>query len=265
MPKVVISHLDEGAAEPLPPGMSAEGRVESRRVLGGARPIHLWFHRLAPGGKLRWRRLPVGHVVYQWSGSMAANGRAVSGEGAVAIEHGASCEIVAGPSGCELVEFNSQTEATKRAGGHVHVLGVGEAPVGEMGEVGIARAYADSGCPTCELWLHENGYHVDHVTKRHYHDQDEVIVCIRGELTFGARTLGRGGVLAVDKQGLYVVGSKAGGGFINFRPGPPSITVVGRNGARPPKPEMMLMRAVIDMPPHEKAPPMASVDLPGRS
>jgi hypothetical protein len=260
MPRVVVSHLDEGVVSPLPPEVSAEGQVESRIILGADRPIHMWIHKLAPGATLTWSALRVGHVIYLWSGALIAGGRRIDGEGAVAIEHGASYTIEASEAGCELVEFNSQVEATRRCGGHVHVVGVAEAPAGPMsgrtGEYGLARAYADSDCPSCELWLHENRFTMDYSTKRHFHDQDEVILCTAGVLNFGTRNLSRGGVLAVDKLGVYMVGSQAGGAFVNFRPGPPQITVVGRDGHKPPKAEMMLMRTVTLVPPHEVAPPV---------
>lgn len=255
MPRIVITSLGEGLVQPLPEGgeVSTTGQVESRQVLGSAdRPIQLWAHRLAPGAVMRWNSVSVGRGIYLWEGAMVVDGKPIAGEGAAMVEHGASCEIQAGDEGCEILEFHRLVEESQRAGGHVHALSVEQAPAGmfEPMEM-VTRAYADAGCPTCDLWLHESRFAGGSKAERHYHTTDEVIVCTDGHVLFGTKTMARGSVLAVDRQALYTFQTApTGGAFINFRGGPSAYVQVDKGGTHPPDPETPMIRAIVGTPPH---------------
>jgi len=256
MGRIVITNVDEGVGQPISErsGLSSEGRVESAQVVGDDRPIHLWKHKLAPGAMIRWESLPQGRVVFLWEGSVTANGRTMSGEGAVMVEHGAACEARAGDKGCELVEFQAVNEETRLPGGHVHVLSQEQAPHAMMGKVGEgaigARSYADSGCPTCELWLHENSFEGHYTGSRHFHDQDEIIT--HGTMMVGTVELKRGAVLAIDRNLSYSFGTGDEHlTFINFRPGPSSFVRYSKEGKQPPKDEQQMMRSLLKTNPQE--------------
>lgn len=255
MPKIVITNLDEGLSQSLSEraGVSWEGQSESLQVLGGDRPIHLWKHTLAPGAVGRWARLPVGRIIFLWRGSVFANGQAIDGEGAVMVERGAACEVRAGETGCELVEFQAVVEETERPGGHVHALSQAQAPHAMVGSIGI-RSYADCGCPTCELWLHENTVQGNFHGSRHFHDQDEVIICTEGTMMLGTRELKRGGVLAINRDAVYSFSTAAEDlRFINFRPGPSMFVELDKDGKKPPQDEQRMVRSWLKTTPHEVA------------
>lgn len=249
MDKILITGLDAGSPQPIATGagVSSQGRVETVQVLGDDRPIHLWKHTLAAGAHMRWDSLPVGRIVYLWAGSLTANNEPVSGEGAVVIEHGAVCGVEAGSEGCELLEFQAVAGHTTRAGGQVHVLSRDQAPhVGRGGEHG-ATCYADSGCPTCELWLHESSLPSHYRVDRHFHDQDEVIICTRGTMMFGTRAIRRGGVLSINKNAVYSFGTADEGvTLINFRPGRPNSMKFDKKGKlQPPHDEQTSIRSTL--------------------
>jgi hypothetical protein len=108
MPRIVVTKLQDGAVRSLPveAGLSATGEVTTREVLGADRAIHLWTHVLAPGAAIHWNRPSVGHMLFLWKGAMTVNGKPMADEGAVVVERYGVCEVTAGASGCELVEFH---------------------------------------------------------------------------------------------------------------------------------------------------------------
>jgi len=199
MGKVGIFTLERAplAAAPQDGEIAVEGRIETRRVIGEPeRPLHLWIHRLAPGAAICWQAPSIGRVVFLWEGAARVNGARFSGDSAVVVEHRAHCRIEAGPEGCTLLEFHERdANAAAGAGGCVHALGAAQAPRFDM-PVGRMAVFADGGCPTCRLWLHENGFDGAHRSPRHSHSEPEIIVCKQGRMNFGAVELERGGVLA---------------------------------------------------------------------
>lgn len=249
MDQIRITELNAAAPQLIPAraSVSSRGGVETVQVLGDDRPIHLWKHRLAAGAQMRWGPLPVGRIVYLWAGSLTANNEPVSGEGAMMIEHGAVCGVEAGAEGCELVEFQAAAEHTRRLGGQVHVLSRDQAPhAGRGGERGTT-CYADSSCPTCEMWLHESSFPSHHQGNRHFHDQDEVIICTRGTMMLGTRAIRRGGVLSINRNAVYSFGTADEAmTFINFRPGPSTYVRFDKKGKQqPPQDEQTVMRSVL--------------------
>jgi hypothetical protein len=126
--------------------------------------------------------------------------------------------------------------------------------MGMYGEGRGVRSYADGGCPTCELWLHETFNTGPFHASRHYHTEDEVLVCIRGEIMFGARAMTRGGVLAINAKALYTFQTGEGGGaFINFRARNSEVVRVDREGAHPGLDEQRMVRKAVLAAAHEVA------------
>ncbi|MBV1687676.1 hypothetical protein KRR38_08300 [Novosphingobium sp. G106] len=86
------------------------------------------------------------------------------------------------------------------------------------------------GCPTCEVWLHENHFPgratpmTPEEEKRgvHSHSEDEIIFVIDGEIRLGNKLYGPGTAVAIAADTLYsfTTGPK-GLSFINFRAGAP--------------------------------------------
>jgi hypothetical protein len=238
--KVALAVLDELPAQT---GIVADGErpgpdVRTRIAFGEARAsIHLRQHDLPVGASIDWTDSKAGHLAYIWSGSAEVDGQMLNPGSMLLVEHRASAVLTAGKEGCSLIAFcpnpAAGNEAT-RAGGHVHVLPVEQVPrVARMRPTSTTGAalFANSQCPTCEFWLHENDFtEGDFVVEPHYHSEDEIILVIGGEIVLGRRTYGRGTAIAIERNTVYGFQTGPRGlSFINFRPSHPSYA---RAGAR---------------------------------
>lgn len=197
-------------------------------------PLHLHLHRIAPGEVLRIGPMPTDCVAYVWHGAVEAGGWAMAKGSSLIVEHGETLEVTGGAEPAELLTFHAAHEpAEARAGGHVHLLPSERVPrladLGSGSSVG-GGMHADSGCPTCEVWLHENHFPgraapmTPDEEKRgvHSHSEDEIIFVIDGEIRLGNKLYGPGTAVAIAADTLYsfTTGPK-GLSFINFRAGTP--------------------------------------------
>ncbi|TVV74477.1 hypothetical protein [Sphingomonas solaris] len=147
----------------------------------------------------------------------------------IVIEPGAAAEAAAASDDAVLLVFNptAALPASSCAGGNVHILPADRVPrmvrLNERANVGAA-IFADSACPTCELWLHESAFHDgDFNVDLHSHSEDEIIVVTAGEIVLGQRRYGRGTAIAVAKEAVYGFRTgREGLTFINFRPSHPT-------------------------------------------
>jgi hypothetical protein len=217
-------------------------------------PIHVRYHDLPAGETLSWSDSEPGHLAFVWEGEVAAGERRLSAGSMIAVEHGGSASVTAAAGGATVLVFNRAIEddAPMRAGGHVHLLPAERVPRRERMNPDInygAAIFADSACPTCELWLHETNFpEPGFVVSPHFHTEDEVIVITRGEIVLGRRRFGRGAAISIPRDTVYAF--KAGDEgltFINFRPHHPSYGLPG-------KPEVMdeqaLYRDTLGRPPY---------------
>src|SRR5579864_6491175 len=90
--------------------------------------------------------------------------------------------------------------------------------------------HADSGCTTCEVWLHENHFPAGRPQltaeeeKRgvHSHSEHEVIFITDGQIRLGNKLYGPGTAVAIAADTLYsFTPGPEGLSFINFRAGTP--------------------------------------------
>lgn len=234
MPKVSVVTLDKAHAVKGPEGYS--GLPEALAYFDGEKsPLHLHLHRIAPGEALRIGPMPTDCVAYVWHGALEAGGWAMGQGSSLIVEHGEMLEVTGGEGPAELLTFHAaQPPAEGRAGGHVHLLpaervprladmGGGQLPVG-------GGMHADSACPTCEVWLHENHFPpllqplTPEEEKRgvHSHSEDEIIFVVDGEIRLGNKLYGPGTAVAIAADTLYsFTTGPAGLSFINFRAGTP--------------------------------------------
>jgi hypothetical protein len=237
MAKIVLSVFDA-----LPQEMAyasddetADSDVITRIAFDGHRgPIPMRVHDLPAGSVVEWRNSRTGHLIYVWSGSAVLTGEELVQGSTVIVEHRASTRLEGGPGGCTLLVFNPAAGASgeKRAGGNVHILPAAQTPrtddfTGD-GKFGAAM-YADSTCPTCTMWMHENGYHQEgYVVEPHYHSEDEIIVVTSGEIILGQRRYGRGTAISIAGKTIYTFRTGTGGlAYINFRSSHPSYAPAG--------------------------------------
>ena len=90
--------------------------------------------------------------------------------------------------------------------------------------------HADSQCPTCDVWLHENGFPgaepvspEDLTVGVHSHSEDEIIFIVSGEIRLGRKLFPTGTAIAIPGDTLYsFTAGPQGMAFVNFRAGLPA-------------------------------------------
>ena len=232
MAKVSIVTRGKARASGLPPGFAGTACAEA--YFDGARdPLHLHLHRIAPDGELAIGPLASDCAVFVWHGDIAVGGVAlVAGSSAIA-ERGASLTLAGGRAEALVLCFaGAARPANARAGGAVHLLPADRVPrlAAEAGTSGVSGAlHADSSCPTCAVWLHENHFPGGPALSSeqaalgiHSHTEDEIIFVTAGSMRLGARLVGPGTALAIATDTLY-----------SFRPGPEGLSFVNFRAAMP--------------------------------
>lgn len=203
----------------------AAGSVETRALFSrDDDPIHLHVHRLNAGCRMRFTGAPTDRLLYVWTGTGYADGTPLGPRSTAIVELGASVSLIAGGEGAALLEFALKDRLEDdRDGGHVHLLPqecVPRVDVNEGKRVGMAL-HADSLCPTCKVWLHENDYSDSDVeTSVHSHSEHEVIFIRSGDIRLGNRLYGPGTALAIAADTKY-----------GFTSGPDGLSLVNFRGA----------------------------------
>ncbi len=222
MAKVAVRQIEKMApVAALPVG--TEGAAESRALFHGAKdPIHLHAHSLAPGDAIRIVGDPADRAIHVFAGAVTVDGVLLPKGSTAIAEYGATVELVAGAEGATLLDFHVRERAADdRSGGHVHLLPEDRVPrtYGTNGYAIGTGLHADSACPTCRIWLHENQFpNPDEETAVHSHSEDEIIVVIGGAIRLGGRLYGPGTALAIAADTLYGFSTGPEGlSFINFR------------------------------------------------
>ena len=148
-PRVAIVTPDKARAGASASGFAGDGRAQA--YLAGERDrIHLHAHRLAADC-----------VGYVWQGAVRAGGQALPAGSSLIVEHGASFALSGEEKAVVLTLADSTPAQHGRSGGHVHLLPASQVPRAETlaGSVGVGGAvHANGGCPSCEVWLHENHF-----------------------------------------------------------------------------------------------------------
>jgi hypothetical protein len=174
-------------------------------------------------------------VAYVWRGAIEAGGWEMGQGSSLVVEHGKTLTVNGGDVPAELLTFHAaHPPASQRAGGNVHLLPTERVPrLADLGGSPLAVGggmHADSGCLTCEVWLHENHFPGDRPQltpeeeKRgvHSHSEDEIIFVIAGEIRLGNKLYGPGTAVAIAADTLYsFTTGPAGLSFINFRAATP--------------------------------------------
>jgi hypothetical protein len=216
----------QSAALHAPARRSGDG-IETRALFARDRDrIQLFLHRFKPGARLEFKGASGDWLLYVWSGGVHAGGAHLESRSSAIVEYGASLIAVASTAGAELLAFRmQQRERADRVGGHIHLLPNERVPRIETSEgkrVSMSL-HADSSCPTCRLWLHENDYTDAEVeTAVHSHSEDEVIFVRAGSIRLGSRLYGPGTALAIAANTKY--------GFFS---GPDGLSLVNFRGASP--------------------------------
>jgi hypothetical protein len=183
-------------------------------------PLHLRLHKMGPGASLKVTGDPGDRMIFVWQGEVQAGGRKLAPRSSATVEFGASLTATAGKDGAQVLEFSmTQRGPVQRPGGHVHLMP--DEQVSRMISTSGAgmSLHADSQCPTCTVWLHENQYWKPDVeTALHYHTEDEVMFVTGGSMRIGKRVYPPGTALAIAANTKYEFFSGPDGlAFVNFR------------------------------------------------
>lgn len=233
MAKISIATVAAAPTAVPPQGNeTTAGPVETRLVFAtAATPIQVRHHALKPDGTVHWHASKADHCVYVTHGTVEIGGVEVTSGGMFVVEHGASAEAAANDGDAELIVFNHRRSPAK-AGAHVHVLPADRVlRTDDIGGHGVGGAlFANSDCPTCELWLHENTYkHAGIDATLHYHTEDEVIFVTGGEIVLGRRRFGVGTAISIAANTVYGFHTGEGGlAYVNFRASAPTFGMAGK-------------------------------------
>ena len=226
MAKVAVVGPERARAVSAVAGLT--GSADLRAYVDGAGDsVHLHLASLGAGEALRVGAMPGDCAAYIWQGDVVAGGVALAAGSSAIVERGGALELTGGQAGAKVLLF-SATEASDSAGGHVHLLPAADVPrmAPEAGSSGVSGGlHADSACPSCAVWLHENHFPgsielTEEQAARgvHSHTEDEIIFVIDGEIRLGSKLYGAGTALAIAADTLYgFTAGPLGLSFVNFR------------------------------------------------
>ena len=234
MAKVSIATLDKAPLVEMPEGFAGHSETQAFFDQDGD-PLHLHLHRLEREAGLRVGPKDTDCVLYVWAGAVETGGRLLAQGSSLIVEHGATLDIKGAADNALVLIFSAaHPSATPRAGGQVHLLPTERVPraasLSGAGGTG-GGMHANSGCPTCEVWLHENSFPAtekemtaeDAERGIHSHSENEIIFVVDGGMRLGTRLYGPGTALAILADTLYSFTPGPDGlKFINFRAGRPS-------------------------------------------
>lgn len=222
MARVAVRTLD--TAKPT-------GRGRREYFGGDEQPIHLTLHELAEAGSLTLTGEPAAQLAYVWSGAVAAGDRELPSGSVIIAEQGSQIVLSGRDAASRVLVFNA-ARADDHAGGRgrVHILPADQAPrVEGLGASGVGGTlFADGGCPSCGVWLHENRFPArtgpppDIRAGIHSHEESEIIFVTAGQMRLGQRLVGPGTAIAIQADTLY-----------SFLPGEEGLTFVNFRAARP--------------------------------
>lgn len=214
----------------LPQGMRGQGRAFAC-VTRERFPLEMHRIEMAAGQRLVVGPHEADTVLYVWKGGVGGGMCSLPEGSSTVVERGASLEVVASMDGAEVLAF-AGASAGRGEGGHVHLLPKSRVPaVDDMGGKNGTRGaiHADSDCPTCEVWLHENHFKGTQPPRPqeaargvHSHSEDEIIVVLAGSMRLGNKLVGPGTALAIAADTLY-----------SFTPGPDGLSFINFRSHRP--------------------------------
>jgi hypothetical protein len=159
MAKVIVAEPDKAREVSMPAGVRGQGTVRS--AIDPERfPLSLHRLHLDPGERVEIGPRGFDTVLYVSTGSIGAGGCALPVGSSMIVERGAEASVQAAMDGAEVLVF-AGSHAGRGEGGSVHLLPKSRVPsldrMSAASEAGGA-IHADSDCPTCEVWLHENRF-----------------------------------------------------------------------------------------------------------
>jgi len=196
------------------------------------RPLHplaLHVHRFKAGSAISLEPSDRDRILFVWLGTVEVLDEKLGAGSSAIVERGKGVHLAALSNEATVLEFFGRGEgadADDRLSA-IHLLPRSAVPRFGDGLDGMAvggALHADSSCPSCSIWLHENfippGSVGDPREKPiiHSHSVDEIIFVTAGEMRFGRQRHGPGTALAIAANAFYSFRpGKQGLAFVNFR------------------------------------------------
>lgn len=233
MPRIHVVPPEKTRAAPLPE--ACEGSARASLYVDPKR-FPLQLHRIGLGASETVTVGPVGRsrIGYVWRGAVRAGGRDLPAGSSFIVERGRALNVEgAGEGGDVLLFAASHDPIDPEAGGHIHLLPSADVPRNDaLTDTGVRGGmHADAQCPTCGVWLHENGFpgaaepvsSEDLTVGVHSHSEDEIIFIISGRIRLGRKLFPEGTAIAIPAETLYsFTAGPDGMAFVNFRAGLPA-------------------------------------------
>jgi hypothetical protein len=225
MAKVSVAGLERACARNELAGCEVDGMI-SALFDRPADPIHVHVLELPAGGHATFQPVQVDRVAYVWHGTVQVGATTLAQGSSIILERHAGSEIATAPDGARIVLFAAaQPCSAERKGGSVHLLPAERVPRYACANGLTGGIHADSACPTCSAWLHENGFPpMAETTPQaaeagiHSHTENEVIFVAGGRIRLGAKLLGPGAAVAIAAGTMYsFTPGPEGLHFLNFR------------------------------------------------
>lgn len=232
MPRISVVTPEKAEIASPPEGVSTSGDLLGY-LKTGQFPLQLYRQSAKEGAELQLGPMAADSVAFVWRGEAAAGGHTLPAGSSIVVERGEAVSIQVRKDGTEiLVFFATEAVPSDKPGGHVHILPAGKVPTSDDlgGGTGVAGAiHADSGCPTCDVWLHENRFpgalpmsEEEKARGVHSHTEDEIIFVTGGQMRLGNKLVGPGTALAIAADTLY-----------SFTPGPDGLSFVNFRASMP--------------------------------
>jgi len=232
MPRIHVVPPVKTHAAPLPE--ACEGSAGASLYVDRERfPLEL--HRIELGATDALTVGPIGRgrIGYVWRGAVRAGGHDLPAGSSFIVERGQSLAVEGAGKGGEVLLFaGSHDPLEPEPGGHVHLLPDAMVPRNDaLSDTGLRGGmHADAQCPTCKVWLHENGFPgAEPVTPEdltvgvHSHSEDEIIFIVSGQIRLGRKLFPEGTAIAIPADTLYsFTAGPDGMAFVNFRAGLPA-------------------------------------------
>lgn len=232
MTRIHVVPPEKTQAAPLPEACEGSAKA-SRYVDGESFPLELHRISLDAADSLTIGPVGRGRIGYVWHGAVRAGGRDLPAGSSFIVERGQSLEVTGAGEGADLLLFAASRDPQEpEPGGHVHLLPSENVPRNDaLTETGIyGGMHADAQCPSCNVWLHENGFPgAEPVTPDdltvgvHSHSEDEIIFIVSGQIRLGRKLFPEGTAIAIPGDRLYsFTAGPDGMAFVNFRAGLPA-------------------------------------------
>jgi len=226
MAKVSIAGLEHAGARDELAGCEVRSGTITALFDRPADPIHVHVLELSTDGRATFQTGEVDRVAYVWHGTAQVGAISLPQGSSIILERHAGSRIDAGADGAQIVLFAaSRPSSGERRGGNVHLLPAERVPRYASANELSGGLHADSACPTCSAWLHENRFPpLTETTPQaaeagiHSHTENEVIFVADGQIRLGAKLLGPGTAVAIAADTMYSFTSGPEGlHFLNFR------------------------------------------------